>query len=264
MEFLKIAGSGNDFIVIDNRMGQVRGAGLLARRLCDRRLGIGADGLLLLCRSRAADFRMRIINADGSEAEMCGNGLRCLARFIREKQISRRRRLSIETLAGVYDVSVDPAAVRVKMRVAGEPRMGMTIALSSGSVTGHLINTGVPHFVIPVEDAGPVEVQRLGSEIRHHPAFGPQGTNVDWVEVVSPTRIRVRTYERGVEAETLSCGTGMTACAVICRLLGAVGSRVTVIPASGELIRVSFPDEPHAVFLEGGTRVLFSGVWLDT
>ncbi len=261
MEFLKLVGSGNDFVVTDNRAGKITGRSGLARKVCDRKFGVGADGLVLIEPSRKADFRMRIFNPDGSEAEMCGNGLRCAARFIFERRLSRKAVLMIEAKAGLYRAQAKGERVTVSMHLVEPPRLNIAVPLPSGDLTAHYVNTGVPHAVIFVDDLAGVDLPGTGAAVRYHDLFRPRGTNVDWVEVTGRRAIRMRTYERGVEGETLSCGTGTVACAVIGFALGRIESPVTVMAASGETLTVDFNRDFSDISLAGKTHFPFSGVW---
>ncbi len=262
MEFFKIEGSGNDFVVTDNRNLKITKRRQTAIRLCDRKFGIGADGLLLLERSKKADFRMRIFNPDGSEAEMCGNGLRCILRFAVETGIERKKIISVETKAGVLEGRVSGATVRAQLNITGKPHLNLKIPVGSTAITGHLLNTGVPHTVIVTDDINSINLQSLGPEIRYHNIFKPKGTNVDWIEVVGKHSIKIRTYERGVEGETLSCGTGSVAAGIVGFLLGLLEPPVTVLARSGEKLIVSFDKHLRTVYLEGKISIVFKGEWL--
>ncbi|MCM8769045.1 MAG: diaminopimelate epimerase [Candidatus Omnitrophica bacterium] len=262
MEFVKLVGSGNDFVVLDNLNGKIRDGGRLAKLMCHRKFGVGADGLLLLERSNKADFRMRIFNPDGSEAEMCGNGLRCLTRFISLKHFSSKRRLTVETRAGIHETFILGASIRTSMRIVGKPNLNQKITVDGHQLTVHFINTGVPHAVILVDEIVAVQVSRQGPQVRFHPFFQPAGTNVDWIEITGKNTLKIRTYERGVEAETLSCGTGTVAAAIVAYLLNQVNPPVSVLAASGEKLNVDFSPDLEKIFLEGRTSFPFSGTWL--
>jgi diaminopimelate epimerase len=264
MEFLKIVGSGNDFVVIDNRKNLIKNRSSIAKKLCDRKFGIGADGLLLLENSKKADFKMRIFNPDGSEAEMCGNGLRCILRFISENSISKKKNLQIETKAGILDGAIKGKVVKVRMNIIGEPKLNLEIPVENSKITGNYINTGVPHTVIFVEDVDRVDVEKIGPSIRYNKIFGKSGTNVDWVEILKEGTIKIRTYERGVEGETLSCGTGTVASAVITSILKKFKSPITVIPKSKEVLRVYFDKDFKKIYLEGKTLYTFKGIWIES
>jgi diaminopimelate epimerase len=277
--FTKMVGTGNDFVVVDairNRLSKLRGRWpRIARVVCDRHHGVGADGVLLLEPSKTADVRMRIFNADGSEVQMCGNGARCVARFVSGANGKHPGTVRIETLAGTVSAQVAGSRVRVKMPLPKDLRTQLNVRLSDGSqIRGGSVNTGVPHFVVPVKNIDAVDVQRLGRLLRYHPVFGPKGTNVNFIqEARRPLRLRVRTYERGVEAQTLACGTGMTASAIIHGLRqGAAGSskhcRIAVQPASGDRLMISFliaggSGRPVVtdVVMEGSAHAVYDGRW---
>jgi len=262
MDFFKISGSGNDFVVVDNRKNAVTERRKAAIRLCDRKFGIGADGLLLLEHSKTADFRMRIFNPDGSEAEMCGNGLRCILRFASERGIVRKDTLRVETKAGILEGIVKGRKVRAQLHVDGKPRTNLKISVGGTRLTGHFINTGVPHTVILTENLDRIRVDELGPGIRHNRIFRPKGTNVDWIEIADRHSIAIRTYERGVEGETLSCGTGSVAGALVGFLLGKTEPPVRVTARSGEILTVCFDPSLSKIYLEGNILIAFRGEWI--
>ncbi|MGC9031755.1 MAG: diaminopimelate epimerase [Minisyncoccia bacterium] len=264
MEFLKIVGSGNDFVIIDNRKKLIKNGSSLAIKLCNRKFGIGADGLLLLENSKKADFKMRIFNRDGSEAEMCGNGLRCILRFISENSISKKKNLKIETKAGVLDGIIKNKIVKVRMNIIGKPKLNIQIPVEKSRITGNFINTGVPHTVIFVDNVDKINLEKIGPQIRYSKVFGENGTNVDWVEIVKEGIIKIRTYERGVEGETLSCGTGAVASAVITSIVKRFKSPITIIPKSKELLKVYFDKNFNKIYLEGKTFYTFKGIWIES
>lgn len=256
-------GSGNDFILVDNSRGVLKGLSLrsLARTVCNRHYSVGADGLIVIAPSKKADFKWHFLNADGSEAEMCGNGSRCAARFAVIKKLAGRR-LSFETLAGIIHAEVGKEAVRVQLTGATGLRMDMRVPLLTGSRKGHFINTGVPHLVYISDRLDDEDVLSVGRETRHHALFKPAGTNVNFIQVDGPRRIRIRTYERGVEGETQACGTGSVAGALIAETLGLVSSPVTAVTRSGEKLVVSFSREGQSfsdLRLEGGAQVICEG-----
>jgi diaminopimelate epimerase len=260
--FTKMSGSGNDFIMIDNRDGRLAiEPGLLAQRLCRRGLSVGADGLILVEPSSGADFRMRIFNADGSEAEMCGNGARCVARFAEIQGIAGRR-MVFETLAGPIRAEVRGDRVSLQLGQPRGLRLRRSIDVDGVAHQVHTVNTGVPHAVVFCSDLDEIAVRALGRRIRFHPAFQPEGTNVDFAAVEPPHALAIRTYERGVEDETLACGTGAVASALVGAALGLVSSPVQVRVRSGETLTVSFagngPDF-HDVCVEGEVRVVYQG-----
>lgn len=263
LHFTKMNGAGNDFVMIDNRSGKLALSGPQIARICDRHRGVGADGLLLVetARSKQADFRMRYYNSDGGEAEMCGNGSRCFARFV-QKITKGDNPLCFETLAGLIQAEVDGRLVRINLSPPHGLKLHEKILLSSGETEIHSLNTGVPHAVLVVPDLSPVAVNPLGSEIRHHAHFAPKGTNVNFVQRLAANAIRIRTYERGVEAETLACGTGVTASALIAHLLFQIPSPVQVAVQGGDTLEVSFQEEDgrfHGVCLKGPADFVFEG-----
>lgn len=222
ISFTKMVGAGNDFLVVDTiRQRGARPSGRwtrVSRALCDRRAGVGADGLLVLEPSRVADAKMRVFNPDGSEAKMCGNGARCVARFLHD--LARRGNghpVVIETAAGMLRAGVHGQRVSMRMPAPTQIVLGRRVRVGPRTYLVHTVNTGVPHAVIRVAHVERVDVQGLGRALRHHPAFGWRGTNVDFIEAdaARPDAIRIRTYERGVEAETPACGTGVAAAAII-------------------------------------------------
>ncbi len=263
LEFTKMNGAGNDFILLDNRAGQISIAPAQIARLCDRHWGIGADGLIALipCNSGKADWAWQFYNSDGSTGEMCGNGARCFARFV-QRVVGVKDRLTFETEAGV--ITADFLGERVTVNLTG-PRdllLNQEVPLSTGPAILHSLNTGVPHAVLYVSDADKAMVSQLGPEIRRHPRFGPRGTNVNFVQVLGPNAIRVRTFERGVEGETLACGTGVTASALVSARVHNLSSPVQVRVQGGDTLEVAFRDTGEAfdeVRLNGPADFVFTG-----
>jgi diaminopimelate epimerase len=256
-------GSGNDFILIDNRRDILKGMNLkgLAVKVCDRHYSVGADGLIVIVPSKKADFKWRFFNADGSEAEMCGNGSRCAARFANIKKIARKN-LSFETLAGTIHAQVKKDTVKVQLPGATGLQINIAIPLDSGMRRGHFINTGVPHVVYLSRHLEGEDIDRIGRTTRYHELFKPLGANVNFLQIQNKHRIRIRTYERGVEGETLACGTGSVAAALIAGLLGAVLSPVEVLTQGGEKLIVSFEragDKFSTIHLEGMAEVICEG-----
>jgi diaminopimelate epimerase len=261
--FYKMQGSGNDFILIDNRRGALKGTNLrkLAVTACHRRYSVGADGLIVIVPSMRADFKWRFFNADGSEAEMCGNGSRCAARFALIKKIAKRDML-FETRAGIIHAVVNPKTVKVRLTGASGLRMNIAVPLDSGVRMGHFINTGVPHLVYLSKDLSREDVERIGGETRRHALFKPAGTNVNFVHIEGAHRLRIRTYERGVESETLACGTGSVAAVLVAGALGAASSPVDVVTWGREKLTVSFERSREgfdAIHLEGEAKVICEG-----
>ena len=259
LPFTKMSASGNDFILINNFQGLVspEKAPWLAQRLCRRALSVGADGLILLEPPRGeAAFSWRFFNADGSEAEMCGNGGRCAARFAVEEGLSTSP-LVFETLAGPIWAEVQGKRVKIKLSPPRDLRLDFPLSFLGKEVLVSFVNTGVPHVVFFVDDLASVPVKEWGRAIRFHEAFAPQGTNVNFVTLEGTQGLKVRTYERGVEDETLACGTGATAAAVVAVKKGLVDSPVRVITSGGETLIISFSPDGQEVFLEGEARFVY-------
>ncbi len=268
LPFYKMHGGGNDFVLVDHRQGfmPVAEQPAFARRLCHRQVGVGADGLILIEASDRADFRWRFYNADGSEAEMCGNGARCAARFAVLNGFAPAH-LSFETLAGVIEAEVEGRRVKVTRTGVGEYRRHLDIPVDGEVLHGHFVRVGVPHVVVPVAELEKVPVKVWGRAVRFHNMFQPAGTNVNFVHYTGPQGLEVRTYERGVEDETLACGTGAVASALIAASLGRAASPVSVKTRGGEVLAVSFTrqgDELTEIYLEGDALVVYRGeLWLD-
>ena len=217
VKFTKMHGAGNDFILIDDRAGNIPWEDhFLMAALATRRVGVGCEGIILIQRSDKADFRMCFLNPDGTEVEMCGNGARCAAAFAHAIGASGKA-LTMETLCGLVDAQVNGNSVCVWMPEPAGKSCAVDIGIDGEPepVRGHFISVGVPHFVVPVPNVSAVDVEALGRKIRLHPEFAPDGTNVDFVTFRQPNRMTMRTYERGVEAESGACGTGAVACSVV-------------------------------------------------
>jgi diaminopimelate epimerase len=263
LEFTKMNGAGNDFVLLDGRGQKPRLTREQIVRLCDRHRGIGADGLILLVPSASgqADWAWEFYNSDGSIGEMCGNGARCFARFVQQRT-GVQRELSFETLAGVIRASFQGERVTVSLTEPKELRLNEPLPLASGKQVVHSVDTGVPHAVLFVPNADQARVSELGPEIRRHAHFQPRGTNVNFVQVLGPGHIRVRTFERGVEGETLACGTGVTASALIASRVQHFGSPVKVQVQGGDELQVSFKED-HGAFTEvrltGPAEFVFEG-----
>ncbi len=256
-------GAGNDFVIVDNRQGKIQLTPQQAVKICDRHRGVGADGVMLLipCASGKADWAWDFFNSDGSRAEMCGNGARCFARFI-QKIAGAKDQLTFETIAGIITASFQGERVTINLTAPRDLRLNELVPLKNGTQTIHSFNTGVPHAVIFVDDADKAMVQPTGSEVRYHPHFAPKGTNVNFVQLLDSNCIRVRTYERGVENETLACGTGVTASALISATLKNFTSPVRIHVAGGDVLEVSFArngNEFSDVRLAGPADFVFEG-----
>lgn len=265
-----MSGAGNDFIVIDNRDGKIpeEGRKRLFEPWCRRRVGVGADGVLLVepPAGGAADFRMRYYNADGGEAESCGNGARCIARFANLIGAAPDN-MTFETEAGLYHAALSGDEIILTMSDPHSLRRNISLDLVElGGATADYINTGVPHAVIFVKDLKSVPVQELGAAIRNHEVFGKAGTNANFAEVLPAGRIAMRTFERGVEGETLACGTGAVAVALIAYLRNLAKPPVSILTSGGPILKIHFeePDdrsEPSftGVRLEGEARIVYAG-----
>jgi diaminopimelate epimerase len=254
IKFTKMVGTGNDFVVLSGRPSG--NLSKLAKILCDRKFGIGADGLLVLEKCRQADFKMRIFNADGSEAEMCGNGARCAAFY------SGKPKAKLLTLSGLINTEVYGSQVKIQLTVPQGIKLDIPLIINNKLLRVNFINTGVPHVVIFVSGIDSLEVKHLGRLIRHHQEFLPRGANVNFVEERGLNLIRIRTYERGVEDETLACGTGSTAAALIFALKNNLNGPVKVATQSGQILKVTFQKnggEFKKVWLQGEVRVVYKG-----
>jgi diaminopimelate epimerase len=259
--------SGNDFVVVDSLTRRfVVSWNRLAQRICNRKYGIGADGLLVLEKSRVADIKMRTFNADGSQAQMCGNGARCVALFISLQSTVSSQQIKIETKAGIIEAQVIGDNVKIKLTEPKDIKLNLPINVNNRTLHVNFINTGVPHTVIFVEGIDKIDIVNLGRQIRYHKRFSPRGTNVDFAEVVNNNSIKLRTYERGVEDETLACGTGAVAAALITsyQLLVTSCGKINVRTKGGEVLKVYFDrinNKFKDVWLEGKARIVYKGVY---
>jgi diaminopimelate epimerase len=262
LRFTKMNGAGNDFVLLDNRAGNLALAREQIARLCDRHRGVGADGVLVLERpTNGADFRMRYYNADGGEAEMCGNGARCFARFA-NRTAGPLERVSFETPAGVIGAELHDGLVTLQMSQPNDLRLGLEVPIGAEPVRAHYLDSGVPHVVVPVPRIDQVDVRSLGATLRHHPMFAPRGANANFSEQRGPSRISIRTYERGVEDETLACGTGVVASALIFAATENVGGPIDVLVRGGDTLQVNFArhdDQFIDVTLTGPADFVFDG-----
>jgi diaminopimelate epimerase len=271
MKFWKMHGLGNDYVVIDNRDAKISDAEAaeLALKLCRRRFSVGADGILLVSNSAVADAKMRIFNADGSEAEMCGNGIRCFAKYCYENNITRKSEIVVETLAGnkrtyltvengsVQSVMVDmgvPALERSKIPMLGQGTfVNKDLQVNGDKYKATCLSVGNPHCVIFVDNVDDFLVERVGSKIEHHALF-PKRTNVEFAQVLSENEVKVRVWERGC-GETLACGTGACATVVAGNLLGKLGEKVRVHLLGGDLT-VEYPER---LLMNGVAEKVFEG-----
>lgn len=254
ISFVKMHGAGNDFIVVDDREEQFP---LHDRdwmvRIANRRTGVGSDGILLIQPSKQADFRMRFINPDGGEVDMCGNGARCIARHAYTLGIAPIS-MSIETRAGPLHADIVGEQVRLQMMDPKDWVIDQPLKVRDQTFSYTFLNTGVPHVVLETADVSSVDVDDLGRSIRWHAAFQPEGTNVNFVQRTGPGTLTVRTYERGVEEETLACGTGIVASGLAMARRHGMSLPVQVRAAGGDVLEVN-----GDLSLRGGTQVTLCG-----
>lgn len=233
--FVKYVGCGNDFILFDNREEKFPHENKrLIQQFCHRQWGIGADGVILRESSSKADFRMRIFNADGSEAEMCGNGIRCLVHWHHQLD-AKKNSYTVETRNRVHHATVDQSSVCIDMGSPTDLEWEVTIPYQDELITLHSMSTGVPHAILFHPDIDKIDLKTFGSYVRHHPRWQPRGTNLTLVQPLQRSCYKIRTFERGVEGETLACGTGATAAAIAAAYQLDAGDRITVYTLAGEL-----------------------------
>jgi len=274
INFVKMHASGNDFIIINNLDKTFNfNYSKLAKKLCERKFSVGADGLLVLEKSKLSDFKMLYFNSDGSKATMCGNGARCIAYYysliVKNKTV---RTLTIETLAGIikaeidYRKNINTAKVKIQLTEPKDIKLNFMLKVAGKKFNASFINTGVPHTVIFVKNISKINVDKLGRIIRNNIMFQPEGTNVNFVEVKNNNTLFVRTYERGVESETYACGTGITASSIIAGLNNFIKPPVKCITSIGEILKVYYnilKDKNFLtvsnVYLEGMVHISFSG-----
>ncbi|MDH3956406.1 MAG: diaminopimelate epimerase [Desulfobacteraceae bacterium] len=268
IEFYKMSGSGNDFIIIDNRNNIIDENGLskFIAKVCRRKMAVGADGLILVENTDSSDFKWRFFNSDGSDAEMCGNGARCVARFAYLNDIAGSN-MSFETLAGLVKAEVIKDRVKVKMTDPLDLKTDDTIELKNGLLSISSVNTGVPHVVIVNDSIDDVDIVKIGREIRYHDQFSPAGTNVNFVCHIKDNTLAIRTYERGVEDETLACGTGAAASAIIMAHKMKLDSPLSVLTRSGGYLNIFFKEKEGQycdIYLEGDARIIYKAqLWED-
>ena len=262
LRFTKMNGAGNDFVLLDNRAGNLELTPEQIARVCDRHRGVGADGVLFLERpTNGADFRMRYYNADGGEAEMCGNGARCFARYA-DRTAGPLQSLSFETPAGVIGAQLAGELVTLEMSEPKDLRLNLEIPVGGETIRAGYVDSGVPHVVVPVARIDDVDVRSLGSALRHHPMFAPRGANANFSEERGPRSIAIRTYERGVEDETLACGTGVVASALLFAATTGGEGPIDVLVRGGDTLQVDFErdgDQFTHVTLTGPADFVFDG-----
>ena len=263
--FTKMHGAGNDFVLIDDRAETfpVHDHILLAM-LAAPRTGVACEGVILLQKSSVADFRMVFFNPDGTEADLCGNGARCVAAFAREIGVVKAPAMTFETRAGLVDAEVsENGAVKVWMPEPKNRRYGLQVKVGDRFVAGDYVEAGVPHFIVPCENIASVDVEGLGRALRLSDAFAPNGTNVDFVQFIPAHKALIRTYERGVEAESGACGTGAVATAVVAVETKKMSLPIHVRTAQGYTLTVD-GDWRHAkstgFTLTGPVKKVFEGV----
>ncbi len=257
IKFVKMTGAGNDFILIDNRSAKIEDRSSFGLDACNRKMSIGADGVAFIEKriNPGSAFMMRLINADGSEADMCGNAVRCIA-FLGYKMGLAGRKLAVDTPAGIKRIFIESAEkVTVNMGLPSDLRLNIRLTAGRKNYNACHVNTGVPHAI--VYENSP-DVENTGREIRFHKVFGKQGANANFVKVLGKRRLKVRTYERGVEAETLACGTGATAAALISNMLGKTEFPTTVVTSGGQLLRIDI-DKEGFLFMSGGVKMICEG-----
>ncbi len=262
LRFTKMNGAGNDFVLLDNRMGDLELTREQIARVCDRHRGVGADGILLLERpANSADFRMRYYNADGGEAEMCGNGARCFARYA-DRTAGPLQQLTFETPAGVIGAQLVGELVTLQMSEPNDLRRGLELGIAGEKIHADYVDSGVPHVVVPVAKIDEIDVRTVGAALRHHPDFAPRGANANFSEKRGPHHIAIRTYERGVEDETLACGTGVVASAILFAANENVSGPIDVLVRGGDTLSVDFTrqgDRFTKVTLTGPADFVFDG-----
>ncbi len=266
--FTKMEGTGNDFIMIDNRQGllsKVKLADFVAR-ICNRRYGVGADGAIILENDRQTAFVMRYINCNGEEAAMCGNGARCIARFAHRLGVVDKK-FSFRTKSGIHEAEIIDEEVKLRFGTAKIIRKDLIIEVGEVKYDGDLIDSGVPHFVAYVTDTDAIDVKKSGRTLRNVCEFGAEGTNVDFIQIAKDL-VKIRTYERGIENETLSCGTGAVAATLSLVARHNIPSPV-LFQARGGKLKVHFnkdkkqPDllKVHDIYLEGDARFICDGIY---
>lgn len=260
LAFSKYSGLGNDFVFIDNRQLFFDEDPKRIQMICQRRLGVGADGVVLLENSKKADYKMRIFNADGYEAEMCGNAIRALYLFLEDLQIHKKS-FRIETYERVLSLWREGDLIGCEMGMTKDLQLNLKIPLAQQEIVAHFVNTGVPHLVLVTKNLEKVNVLELGRALSHHPLFQPKRTNVNFIQR-SDEGIAIRTYERGVEKETLACGTGSAAGAIISSLVLGLASPIEVLTKSGGALKFIFDREKEAAFnisMLGSAKRIYTG-----
>ncbi len=259
INFSKMSGNGNDFIIIDNRTSKysyLYKDNQFIKKICARGLSVGADGVIFIEHSEKADFKWQFFNSDGSIAEMCGNGARCAARFAYLEGIAGKN-MAFETLAGIIKAEIkDNNEVKTMLTPAHSLELDKNITACGNNYEIHSVNTGVPHAVIICSNIEEMDVYNIGKDIRYNKNFAENGTNVNFIEKIGENSLRIRTYERGVEGETLACGTGCAASALIALKKGIVENPVALLTAGGKTLTVYYEDE-NTIYLQGEGRRIY-------
>jgi len=268
--FVKMHGAGNDFVVIDRRYAPaIEHVAEFVIAVCDRRRGVGADGVLFLDPGNGnLDFRMRYYNRDGGEADLCGNGARCLAAFASSKGLGTGGTVRFASPAGTHEARVRGDEVDLSIGDVARPEAGRSFDTPGGMVEGALVTVGVPHVVIESPDVDALDLAAFAPALRSHQSLGAAGANVDVVTVTGPSSGRLRTFERGVEGETLACGTGAVATAAALVSRGRSTAPVALRVASGDVLTVSFGGSDGAILraaiLSGPVKTSFEGVYFGS
>ena len=260
LQFTKMQGLGNDYVYLDCTQQEPDNLSKLAIRVSNRNFGIGSDGLICVCRSEIADFRMRMFNADGSEGEMCGNGIRCVGKFVYDKKLTGKTRLTIETLAGIktLDLSVYNGTVQAVTVDMGVPEVGkpIDVTVKGENYTGIPVSMGNPHFVVLYDDLENLPLEAIGPDFETLECF-PNRVNTEFVRLEEKNVIRMRVWERG-SGETLACGTGACAVAVAAFTSGLVGRETTIRLLGGDL-NIRLDEETGHIFMTGPAVTVFEG-----
>jgi len=259
--FFKYQQAGNDFIILDDRTTLFPLGSSFISRICHRKFGVGADGVILLQNSNNADFKMRIFNSDGNEAESCGNGICCLAQFIQDQNLTSEKKIALELIDSTVNIFYKESNILVQIDRPSDFKFNKTINIDKKDLIYHFVNTGVPHFVSFIEDVKKVDLRQVGACVRNHEEFMPSGTNVNFAELNGSQEITVRTYERGVEGETLACGTGACAVALIASFVYNLSSPIKICHPGGKLT-VHFERNQadfKNVSIVGSARKIYSG-----
>ena len=273
MKFTKMHGCGNDYVYVNGFEEKIEDPASVAIKVSDRHYGIGSDGLIMICPSKVADFRMAMYNADGSEGKMCGNGVRCIAKYVYDKGLTDKTQISIETLGGIkyLDLQVENGAVKtvkvdmgepvlkaeeVPVQFAKEQMIGEEVSVDGKTYNMTCVSMGNPHAVVWVEDTKGLDLEKIGPNFEHHPMF-PERVNTEFVQILSRTEVNMRVWERG-SGETLACGTGACATAVACILNDKTEDEVLVHLVGGDL-KITYDRDTNHVFMTGPATIVFEG-----